>query len=144
MIFIIHIKSLDHVALKNTQRRKAKFIYAESNSQYYHANKIKPLKNHLLIIQKHSAIVHIFCGIFISQLCHIYLNNCICMLWMLCSSKPFLVQGHQHVNFMMYVSWGSTCAPLKCTNVNPRVQRGSFSENIHSFITTKWNNSQAK
>ena len=49
---------------------------------------------------------------------YIYKKSVLCVTLVICSSKRSHVVDHLHVNFtmyMMYISRGSKCAPLKCT-----------------------------
>ena len=76
--------------------------------------------NHVLNRKKkdiQSNILEIFHGTSICQLFLKieYISICVmCLLCAPCSSKQFQVQ---HVNFIMYVSKGSNCPPLKCTKL---------------------------
>ena len=61
-------------------------------------------------------------------------DNVFCVTCMLCSSKLFQIHCSKHVNFIMYVSWGSKCAPLKCTRLTPLCMGVPFKK----IFTLEW------
>ena len=66
------------------------------------------------------------------------------MLWKLCSSKQFSVQGHAACQFHHVCFMRIQMCTFKLYQINPHVHMGSFYENIHSPITTKQNDTQEK
>ena len=50
----------------------------------------------------------------------------------------------QHVNFIMYVSYGSKMHTFKVTQINSAVHMGSTQENVHSLTTVEHNDIKVK